>query len=226
MGFFDLLEKAGLIEQDPNEKKVETTETEVKGNSGVVPKLGGSSATPTYVAPNSNNNEQDLSKFNDHFNDLFDKANLPGPDYYEFNKMCQAMATLSDDVKFPAVYGGLQVQGLDKKKLTESAAHYINIIDEDQKKFNGAIDAQILGEANKKKATILEKAKKLGEKEALIKQLQEEIANDTVEITKLNTEAADLERKANEKSTIYKNACDARKASITSDIAKINTYIK
>lgn len=193
------------------------------GNSGIVPKLGGGlNTTPTssYVPSPS---VHDHAAFDDHFNELFNQANLPGPDYYEFNKMCQAMATLPDEHKFPAVFGGLQVQGLDKKKLVDSAGHYIDIINEDQKKFNGAIDSQIIGEANKKKAEIDNKTKKLLEKEALIKQLQEEISSDGVEIAKLSAEATELESKANEKSAIYKAACEARKASITADIQKINT---
>jgi hypothetical protein len=188
MGFFDLLEKAGFIDQDEakkEENKQITKEPETKKVS-IVPKLVSDSIAST---PNKN---EDYEKFNEHFNVLFDSANLPGPDYFEFNKMCNAMATLPDDVKFPAVFGGLQVQGLDKKKLTESAAHYIKIIDEDQQKFNGAIDTQLLGEANKKKAFVIEKQNKLNEKAALIKQLQDEIENDTVEISALNREALEL----------------------------------
>ncbi len=170
--------------------------------------------------------EDDLQKFNQHFDDLFEKANLPGPDYFEFSKMCQAMKTLTEDVKFPAAFGGLQVQGLTKEKLVESANHYIMIIEEDSSKFNNAIDQKILAEVQNKRLTSENKKKSILEREEMIKNLQQEIEKESLEISRLEAEALDQEQKANHKSLTYKAACEARKAMINSDLQKINNLIK
>jgi hypothetical protein len=170
--------------------------------------------------------EDDLQKFNQHFDDLFEKANLPGPDYFEFSKMCQAMKTLTEDVKFPAAFGGLQVQGLTKEKLVESANHYIMIIEEDSSKFNTAIDQKILAEVQNKRLTVENKRKSILEREEMIKNLQQEIEKESLEISRLEAEALDQEQKANHKATTYKAACEARKAMINSDLQKINNLIK
>jgi capsule polysaccharide export protein KpsE/RkpR len=167
-----------------------------------------------------------MKKFMQHFDELFDQANLPGPDYYEFAKMCQAMSALPDDTKFVAAFSGLQVQGLTKAKLLESAQHYISIIDEDATKFNTAIDQKILADVKQKRDIIEQKKKALADKVQLIEQLQAELANDNTEIVTLSSEANEQERKATEKGAIYKQACQTKKDQITGDLSKINNHIK
>jgi hypothetical protein len=183
-------------------------------------------ARPTSYQGTVSVSTDDLQKFNQHFDELFDKANLPGPDYFEFSKMCQAMSTLPEDMKFTAAFGGLQVQGLTKEKLLESANHYIAIIDEDANKFNSAIDQKILSDVQNKRSEAEQKRKSIMEREDMIKNLQQEIANETVGIAKLESEASEQEQKANQKSLTYKAACESRKAMIATDLQKINNLIK
>jgi hypothetical protein len=129
-------------------------------------------------------------------------------------------------MKFTAAFGGLQVQGLTKEKLLESANHYIAIIDEDANKFNSAIDQKILSDVQNKRSEAEQKRKSIMEREDMIKNLQQEIANETVGIAKLEAEASEQENKANQKSLTYKAACESRKSMIASDLQKINNLIK
>lgn len=219
------------------EKTDETAKPEASKNTP--PKLGtlppmfdAGTVAPSIVAitpsvtPSVTLNNDDMTKFMQHFDELFDQANLPGPDYYEFAKMCQAMSALPDDTKFVAAFSGLQVQGLTKAKLLESAQHYISIIDEDATKFNTAIDQKILADVKQKRDIIEQKKKALADKVQLIAQLQAELANDNTEIVTLSSEANEQERKATEKGAIYKQACQTKKDQITGDLSKINNHIK
>lgn len=181
------------------------------------------SSFPTYSPGIS---QEDMEKFNAHFEDLFNQANLPGPDYFEFSKMCQAMAALPEDTKFAAAFGGLSVQGLTKAKLLESANHYIAIIDEDAKKFNNAIDGKLIAEVQAKRTDVENRKAKMQEKMNLIAQLQVELSTDSANIERITNEANEQERKASEKLLTYKTACEQRKAAIASDVQKISTYIK
>ena len=190
-----------------------------------VASLGVTPTPATPIATPAGISTDDLKAFDQHFDELFDQAKLPGPDYYEFAKMCQAMSALPDNAKLPAAFSGLAVQGLTKQKLVESAAHYIAIIDEDAAKFNGAIDAKILSEVKRKRAEIEAKKAKLQEKIDLIAKLQAELATDNSEILSLGAEADADEQKAAQKANTYKAACEARKTQINGDVTKINTYI-
>jgi hypothetical protein len=222
MGFLDI-----FIEK--------TDEPKQQASKNTPPKLGtpapmfGIGTLPSEsslpVSSTSSMNSDDTAKFMQHFDGLFDKANLPGPDYYEFAKMCQAMSALSDDTKFTAAFSGLQVQGLTKVKLLESAQHYIAIIDEDATKFNTAIDQKILADVKQKRDIIEKKKQALTEKVKLIAQLQAELETDNKEIVTLTSDTNDQERKATEKGAIYKQACQMKKDQISGDLTKINTYI-
>jgi hypothetical protein len=226
MGFTDLLAKAGFIE------KTETAKEE-KPVQSVVPKLTsvitGSAATVNNVvvsSPSPSVSPDEMKKFIEHFDDLFKQANLPGPDYFEFSKMCQAMASLPEEPRFTAAFTGLQVQGLSKEKLIQSANHYIKVVDEDAQKFSTTLDSKLLAEVKVKRTEAEQKKQSLQNKVNMIAQLQSELERDTVEIEKITSEADEKERKANEKSVTYRAACDAVKSLIQTDLSKISTYIK
>ena len=214
MGILDL-----FIEKTEDDKPKEQKST--------VPPIG---AIPTSVPSSyttvSVTDQNDIEKFNVHFEELFQQANLPGPDYFEFSKMCQAMGALPDDTKFPAAFGGLSVQGLTKQSLLESAQHYINIIDEDAKKFAGAIDGKLIADVKNKRATAEVKKGEIAQKNEMIAKLQAEVQAQYTEITTLELEATDQEQKANQKLLVYKSACENRKSMIGLDVQKINSLIK
>ena len=225
-----------FFETTEDDKK--TKEKPQSEKSGI-PKIPGSNNAPSiqftetaqtvntvYNVPSSGISTDDLSKFNKHFDDLFEQANLPGPDYYEFSKMCQAMTTLTDDQKYPAAFMGLQVQGLTKQKLIESTTHYIAIIDDDAKNFSSVIDGKLMAEVTTKRQAADAKKASIAQKEEMIKNLQADILKDNQEMMNLSNEANEQERKANEKANVYKIACEARKNSINTDLQKINTYLK
>lgn len=212
MGFLDL-----FIERTDEKKPVATV-----GLPSIKPGvLAPSSANLSSVAPA----QQELDKFAVHFDELFDKANLPGPDYYEFTKMAQAMVGLTDEVKYPAVFGALKIQGLTKPKLLDTAAQYIKVIEDDEKQFASILDTKVLADINKKKSFLETNNDSIKKKEELIVQLQTEILQDKQKLTTLESEIVANERLYNDKTVVYKAASENRKVLIKADIDKINRII-
>src|SRR5689334_20593919 len=97
-------------------------------------------AAPDNISPAT----PSTGKFKQYFDKLFSDANIPGPDYFEFSKMTEAMNIITDErARYSAAFAGLSVQGLDKQKLLSTATEYLKILDTDANNFNSTVDAAL-----------------------------------------------------------------------------------
>ncbi len=159
------------------------------------------------------------SKFTEHFNKLFKEANLPGPDYYEFSKMTEAMHSIADEqTRYSAVFAGLQIQGLDKQKLLQSAQQYSRLLEEDAAAFHRTVSEALQEKVNNKKDEI-----EIAKNE--IQKLSQQILNLQQQIAACTEEVADNERKIGISNSGYLTAWEACQQRLSADIEKINQYI-
>ena len=91
-----------------------------------------------------------------------DKANLPGEDYYELTKAVEAMGNigLSDDDKLRSAIAALSTKGLTVDKVVDSASYYLEVLENEKRKFYTAFENKIKGSINadKKRITKLKEA--------------------------------------------------------------------
>jgi hypothetical protein len=159
------------------------------------------------------------SRFTEYFNKLFAEANLPGPDYYEFSKMTEAMQGISDEkARYCAAYAGLQVQGLDKQKLLQSVQEYQQLLDADAIAFNNTVNTALQEKVTAKKEAI-EKAKNE------MQQLSQQILQLQQQITTLTDEIAGNEAKLESSKSGYTSTLQSFHAKLAGDIEKIKQYI-
>lgn len=159
-------------------------------------------------------------RFREYFDKLFREANIPGPDYYEFSKMIDAMQSISgEQAKFYAAYAGLQVQGLDKDKLLATANQYMRALDTDASHFQATVDTAL-------REKVQGKAAELEEKDRRIRALTEEIGRLQQEIVTLQGEIKENQEKIETSTGGYRAESENRKARIQSDIEKIKHYIQ
>ncbi|MBC7888224.1 MAG: hypothetical protein H7Z13_10055 [Ferruginibacter sp.] len=172
-------------------------------------------------------NQNDLDKFEKHFEELFDKVNLPGPDYYEFWKMMEALeaAVPDETVRMNAVFSTLKIQGLSKEMLIDSAEKYLQVVDKDKQEFQNAVNTKVLGEIEGRKASMAELEKRNNTNNEMIQKLTKEINENQQKITSLKKEVIDEEAKINSNKNGYNIACDAMLAKLSGDIQKIKTSL-
>lgn len=172
-------------------------------------------------------NQNDLDKFEKHFEELFNKVNLPGPDYYEFWKMMETLeaAVPDETVRMNAVFSTLKIQGLSKEMLISSAEKYLHVVDKDKQEFENAVNTKVLGEIESRKSSVEELEKKNKADDELIQKLTKEINDNLQKIIALKKEVIDEEAKINSNKNGYNIACDAMMAKLGSDIQKIKTTL-
>lgn len=170
-------------------------------------------SSPTSSAVSSSD------KFKQYFEKLFQESNVPGPDYFEFSKMVEAMSAIPDEkTKYLTAFAGLSIQGLDKKKLLETASHYLGLIDADAKNFTVMVSKTLHEKVTEKKKEMEDKTKR-------IQDLNREIAELSSGLQAISNEVKENEEKINANAASYQAEMIFLKDRISQDAQKINQYI-
>jgi hypothetical protein len=208
---------AGLIfnVQDDEEKTVSEAPANEKERTASPPPVNVSPVVQTVPAADHAATE----KFNNYFKALYEKANLPGPDFYEFSNMTEAMGSIiPDDVKYPSVFAGFGGT-LTKDKLLSSAGQYLDIIQRDAAEFEQLWQAAVKNKVEDRHAQMARKADE-------IRQMQEQIAKLNNEIVELNKLAQDEAARLASEKNAYRQQSALLQEKIKTGVEKINRFIR
>jgi hypothetical protein len=172
-------------------------------------------------------NQAEAEKFEKYFDNLFEKANFPGPDYFEFHKTMETLEAHIPDEKarVAATFASLAIQGLTKESLVNTAFKYKEIIEKDGVNFESALETKAkaeLGDRHSRMGALEEKIKLNSEK---IQQLTKEISESQVQMEKIKNEILEQENKLNKNKQGYQLASHAVLNKIREDIQKIQSIL-
>ncbi len=172
-------------------------------------------------------NHAEAEKFEKYFDRLFDQANLPGPDYFEFYKMMEALEThiRDENTRLSATFASLSIQGLTKQTLLDTANKYKVLVEKDKIEFERAIQEKLKSEVQDRQNNILDLQKRIAINSDQIQKLTTEISESQVQIGKLKAEVALEEEKQTKNSNGYQLASQAIYNKIATDIQKIQSNI-
>jgi hypothetical protein len=188
-------------------------QTALPGSVYATPPISG---TPPLI-----NNE----RFINHFDTLFKEANLPGPDYFEWQDMLKALVGLPETTAYTTAFNALRSMGLDKNRLLSSAEAYKAIIDKDATTFEGELSIKGKVDVDAQKAEIENITKANHERMQQIAKLTQEMQEGNVKIQELSISSANNEQKITAVRAMYTQTAEARKQLINEHITKINNYI-
>ena len=187
------------------------------------------SQTPSLsnVISRTPENHAEAEKFEKYFDKLFDNANLPGPDYYEFHKMMETLEAHIQDEKarFSATFASLSIQGLTKQSLLDTASKYKIIMEKDKADFDLALKEKLKAEVGQRQKSLGDLEKKIQANSELIQKLTKEITDSQIQIGKLKTEVLEEENKLTKNGNGYQIASQAIISKISTDIQKIQTIL-
>ncbi len=212
-----------FVEFDEKEAKPASASAQAAPAPPSIPSVQAALAAPAPAL-----NESDLAKFEKHFEELFDKANLPGPDYYEFWKMMDTLeAHLPDDnARIKAVYAALQIQGLNKVSLLDSAGKYKEVIVQDKNNFESAVRQKSEAEISRRQQQIEALEAERQHKQKQIEQLQLEVTAWAEKIGGLQQELGAEQAKIDNAQRGYLAACNAMIAKIEGDVQHFQQVIQ
>lgn len=185
-------------------------------------------ATPSPVPSSQPISQAELSKFEKHFEQLFEQTNLPGPDYFEFWKTMDTLEAHipEEKARMKAVFASLKIQGLTKATLLDTASKYKEAILKDKASFESAVQSKSESEIAGRESGIQKMEKEREEKRQLIEKLQREIEESAAKIASLQQEIAAEKEKIENAQRGYLAACNAMVSKIDNDIQQFQQIIE
>ena len=172
-------------------------------------------------------NHVEAEKFEKYFQAQLEKANLPGPDYFEFYKTMETLEQHIPDEKawVSATFASLAIQGLTKKTLLETASKYKEIIEQDHANFEKALDTKMKSEVGERNESLKGLEQKIASNSEQIQLLTKEISDSQILIAQIKNELMEHENKLTKNKNGYQVACQAVLNKIGADIQKIQTTL-
>lgn len=197
----------------------------------VTPVVSPPPAVPAAVVTNAAGTAEVDRKFVDHFVDLLEKANLPGPDYFEFKQALKSMdgLGLDEQKQFQASWASFRAMASGVKDitiLTTSASQYLTILDKDRAGFLKDVEKAI----NERVGSLSQETKKLEEDNKAyaqqIVELQKKINDNNTRLEQINGEIQTQSAKITENRDSYDITYHSFVEQINSDVLKIKQYLK
>lgn len=222
MPLTDWLEKNGFIKQAaPNPKPAMSA-------SPLPPMPGSASARETVQSVET---EANTSKFDQYFSNLFQKANFPGPDYYEFWKLMERLKSRIPDHSARALeafdmLGAISSdKPITKQWLIETATKYLEVIRKDRTETQKDIEAIDKNEIGAIQAEIDSIQASIASTQSQINDLQQKASELSERLKQKQISFTEEKNKLEQNKAGYLAASDAALANIQSDIKLIETTL-
>ncbi|MCE6989993.1 hypothetical protein [Dyadobacter sp. CY323] len=185
---------------------------------------------PSPTVPNVAGTANVDRKFVEHFVSLLEKANLPGPDYFEYKQALQSMDGLSlgEEKQFQAAWASFKAMGgvKDTTILKTSADQYLAILARDRESFLKDVEKAIKDRVG----ALQDEQKKLEESNASfikqIEEIQKKIEENKNRLGQISGEVTEQSAKINANKDNFEITYLSFAEQIKSDLLKINQYLK
>lgn len=170
------------------------------------------------------------TKFVDHFAAVLSKANLQGPDYFEFREILRNLSTLGlpEDKQFQAAWASFKAMAgtADPQTLTVAANQYLAALNTDRDSFQKSVETAIQDRVGGLQA---EQKKLQADNDAIGKQiaeLQQRLGKNNERLAQIGGEVVEQSTKINQNRANFEATYTNFTEQIKSDVAKIGSYLK
>ncbi len=154
--------------------------------------------------------------------------NLQGFDYLEFRSSLLSLAKMPMDeaTRFQSAYAMAQTMGVDVPKLTDSAAHYLNVLKNEELKFQQALDNQQKSGMASREQEIVGLQNAVNQKSELLKQITQEIQQHQAKMEEIKLQITDASAKISQAQSDFGATYNTLVGQIQHDIQNIKNYLK
>ncbi len=206
---------------------------EEKESSGFKAKTRKAAPPPAKDAPVKAENKQGdpgkvRSKFTNVLLEAMNKANWEGFDYLEYKKSLQSLAKMPMDEKtrYQSAFAMAQTMGVSPQHLLDTAQHYIQVLQQEEYKFERALNKQQDKQIESKKQELQQLEKLIQQKAEQIKKLTKEIEAHQKQSKQVENEIQDSTVKIESTKNDFIASFNALVSQIHQDVTNMEAYLK
>lgn len=170
-------------------------------------------------------------KVNDKFLEVLfgalDAKNKEGFDYMEFKEFLRSLANvpMEDKTRYQSAFATAQTMGATKENIVSSAKDYLNILAQEQVKFQQALEGQKEKNLTAKHQEIQQEEQEIRRKEEEIERLNKEIGGHRNQITTLEAEINEASQKLGETADNFEATYQTLLGQIQEDLTNIESHL-
>lgn len=220
--------KGVFMVEDTNTQSNQTTATVVGNGSSVrtMPDTNNPSINPSILV-GSNSGVVNV-KFMEVLFGALEKANLPGFDYLEFKQALGQLAAMPMDeaTRYKSAYAMSQTMGVTAEKLVNTALHYLDVLKQEEGKFNQTAESQRLNQIESRNSGAKNLNDIIQQKEEQIKKLTNEIEGHKQQLQQTQSEIAQAAAKMDQTKSDFGMALNTIISQIQIDITNMKNYLR
>ncbi len=205
------------------ERAIKMTEQKEKSTSNnTIPKA------PQKEAPVPKASGKPSEKFVDKLLAAIEANNLEGFDYLEYKQSLQSLSkvTMDEATRYQSAMAMAKTMGASENKIFDAAQHYLNILKEEQQKFEAAFKSQELKQVSQREEKIKSAETQIKQKSEQIEQLKKEIASLQTQLDGVKQDANQANAKVQATKQGFYNAYHSVVDQIKADVQAMQKYLK
>ncbi len=212
-----------FVEDDNSSAKTTTNST-----TSSTPSTPAAPPTPAFTPPPTIGSGSVNEKIFDSLSQALANNNAEGFDYFEFRGSLLSLSKMPMDeqTRFQSAYAMAQTMGATTSKLIDTAGGYLNVLKNEELKFQQALDNQKSGSLVAKEQEIKQLEAIIGQKAEQIKKLTEEIQQHQTQIETTKQQVTEMSAKAETAKNDFQVTYNSLVSQIQMDIANMQKYLK
>lgn len=223
---FDKLKSLFVVDDGKGTSK--SNKSELQGSDGRVEK---NEKVENTFEPGVGATGKIEGKINPKFIDKLLKAiennNIEGFDYLEYKQVLQNLGnSMSEQTRFESAFAMAKTMDISATQLKESAQYYIDVLKQEENKFDDALRNQVNIQITKRKKDFKGLEDSIVGKEKQIKLLLSEIEDAKSQLEKRNNEIDNAKNKINRTKAEFDLSYQSVLSQIQKDLEKMDEFLK
>jgi len=157
-----------------------------------------------------------------------EQNNIEGFDYLEFKQSLNSLKKMpmDDQTRYQSAFAMAQTMGVTVERLLQTGQHYLDVLKQEEQKFEAAVNNQKAKQIGEKEQQILKLEEAIKAKAAQIKQLTVEIEADQTKAKQMKQEMTEASVKVETTRSNFVASYEALVQQIRSDLDNIKNFLK